>query len=59
MKKFLNDLIGITGYKLKRKKYLYEPDKNLIKSINHFKINSIIDVGANKGQFALRLFENK
>ncbi len=59
MKKFLNDLIGITGYKLKNKKYLYEPVRNLIKSINHFKVNSIIDVGANKGQFALKLFENK
>ena len=59
MKKILNDLIGITGYKIKRKKYLYEPEKNLVKSINNFKINSIIDVGANKGQFALKLFENK
>ncbi len=59
MKKIINELIGITGYKIKRKKYLYEPDKNLVKSINHFKINSIIDIGANKGQFALKLFENK
>ncbi len=59
MKKILNDLIGITGYNIKKKKYLYEPDKNLVKSIYHFKINSVIDVGANKGQFALKLLENK
>ena len=58
MKKFLNQLIGLTGYQIKNKKYLYDPNKNLIKSINHFKIKSVIDVGANKGQFALRLLEN-
>ena len=58
MKKFFNDLIGITGYQIKKKKYLYDPHKNLIKSIKHFKIKSIIDVGANKGQFALRLLND-
>ena len=58
MKKFLNDLIGITGYQVKKKKYLYDPNKNLIKSIKHFQIKSIIDVGANRGQFAQRVFKN-
>ena len=58
MKKILNKLVGITGYEIKNKKYLYQPDKNLIKSIKHFKINSVLDVGANKGQFALNLFKN-
>tara|TARA_B100001769_G_C21992541_1_gene533497 strand:+ start:200 stop:919 length:720 start_codon:yes stop_codon:yes gene_type:complete len=58
MKKFFNDLIGITGYQIKNKKYLYDPNKNLIKTIKHFQIKSIIDVGANKGQFALRLLKN-
>ena len=59
MKKILNDLIGITGYTIKNKKYLYQPDENLIKSMKHFNINSVIDVGANKGQFAINLFKNK
>ena len=58
MKRILNKLVGITGYEIKNKKYLYQPDKNLIKSIKHFKINSVLDVGANKGQFALNLFKN-
>ena len=58
MKKTLNKLIGLTGYQIKNKKFLYEPDKNLIKSIRYFKINSVLDVGANKGQFALNLIKN-
>ena len=58
MKKLINKIIGLSGYQIKNKKYLYETDKNLIKSINHFNINSILDVGANKGQFALKLIEN-
>jgi len=58
MKKFLNDLISITGYQIKNKKYLYDSNKNLIKSMKHFQIKSIIDVGANKGQFALRMLKN-
>ena len=58
MKNFLNELIGITGYQIKNKKYLYDPNKNLIKSINHFQIKSILDVGANKGQFTLMLLKN-
>ena len=58
MKQFFNDFIGITGYQIKNKKYLYDPNKNLLKSIKHFQIKSILDVGANKGQFALRLLKN-
>lgn len=58
MKKFINKILGFTGYQIKNKKYLYEPDKNLIKSIKHFNINSIIDIGANKGQFSLKIIEN-
>ena len=27
--------------------------------MKHFNINSVIDVGANKGQFAINLFKNK
>ena len=59
MKKFLNKLIGITGYQIKNNKYLYDPDKNLLKSIKQFNVNSVIDVGANEGQFALKLINSK
>jgi FkbM family methyltransferase len=58
IKKIFNQLIGFTGYQIKNRKYLYESDKNLIKSINYFNINTILDIGANKGQFALNLLEN-
>ena len=58
MKRFLNNLIGITGYQIKNKKYLYDPVQNLIKSMNYFKIRSVLDIGANKGQFALNLIKN-
>ena len=58
MKRLFNDLIGITGYQIKNKKYLYDPVQNLIKSMNYFKINSVLDVGANKGQFAVNLIKN-
>ena len=59
MKKFLNKLIGVTGYQIKNNKYLYDPDKNLLKSIKYFNVKSVIDVGANKGQFALKLINSK
>ena len=28
MKNYLNELIGITGYQIKNKKYLYDSNKN-------------------------------
>jgi FkbM family methyltransferase len=39
-------------------KYTYDSELNLMKSINFLKIKSIIDVGANEGQFVLRLLKN-
>lgn len=58
MRDYLNKIIGLSGYQIKKKKYLYDPFENLIKSINHFKIKSVIDVGANKGQFVNKLYKN-
>ncbi len=59
MRKTINKLLNLTGYQVKKSKYLYDPNKNLVQSINYFRINSVVDVGANKGQFALNLIENK
>ena len=58
MKKIINSITSIFGYKFKKTKWLYEKNINLIKSINKNNINSIIDVGANSGQFAEEVFKN-
>ena len=58
MKKIINLITSIFGYKFKKTKWLYEKNINLIKSINQNNINSIIDVGANRGQFAEEVFKN-
>jgi len=54
-KLFLNKLIAFSGYKISSLKYIYDSEANLIKSINIFKIKSVIDIGANEGQFVLKL----
>ena len=58
MKKIVNSITSVFGYKLKKKKWLYEKNINLMNSIKKNKINSIIDVGANSGQFADEIFKN-
>ncbi len=58
MRESINKIIGLSGYQIKRTKYLYDPIQNLIKSINHFKVRSVVDVGANKGQFVNKLQKN-
>ena len=58
MREIINKFVGLSGYQIKRSKYLYDPFQNLIKSINYFKVKSIIDVGANKGQFVNKLLKN-
>ena len=58
MRSIINKFISIFGYKLKRTKWLYEHDKNFIKTLKYKNINSIIDVGANEGQFAEQIFRN-
>ena len=58
MKKIINTIISVFGYKLKKSKWLYEKNLNLNKSLSNNNINSIIDVGANNGQFAEEVFKN-
>ena len=58
MKKIINSITSVFGYKFKKTRWLYEKNLNLIKSLNNNNINSIIDVGANNGQFAEEIFKN-
>ena len=58
MKKIINSITSVFGYKLKNTKWLYEKNFNLIKSLRNNNIYSIIDVGANNGQFAEEVFKN-
>ena len=58
MRNILNNILSILGYKIKRSKWLYENDKNLIATLKSQNINSIIDVGASSGQFAEQVFKN-
>jgi FkbM family methyltransferase len=57
-KLFVNKIIAFTVYKISKLKYNYDSELNLIKSLNFFSVKSIIDVGANEGQFILRLLKN-
>lgn len=56
MKLLLNKILSkFFGYQIKKNKWLYSSDQNLIKSINYNSIKTIIDIGANEGQFAERM----
>ena len=48
MKKIINLITSIFGYKFKKQSGYMKKTFNLIKSINQNNINSIIDVGANR-----------
>ena len=58
LKLLVNKIIAFTGYKISNLKYIYDSELNLMKSLNFFRVKSIIDVGANEGQFVLRLLKN-
>jgi FkbM family methyltransferase len=53
----INKLLSLTGYKLSNLKYLYDCELNLVTTLNYLKIKSIVDVGANEGQFILKLLK--
>lgn len=56
MRYFLNKILSfLFGYQIKSDRWSYSSDKNLIKSIKANKIKTIIDIGANEGQFAMRM----
>jgi FkbM family methyltransferase len=58
MKKLINNFFNLFGYKISNLNFLYDPDINLINTIKGKKINTILDVGANKGQFAVKIVNN-
>ena len=53
----INKLLSLTGYKLSNLKYLYDRELNFVTTLNYLKIKSIVDVGANEGQFILKLLK--
>ena len=57
IKILINKLLSLTGYKLSNLKYLYDRELNLVTTLNFLKIKSIVDVGANEGQFILKLLK--
>ena len=58
MKKIINQFFCLFGYKISNLKFIYDTNINLIKSIKSRAINTIIDVGANEGQFVIKLITN-
>ena len=58
MKKIIVFFFSLFGLSIKRKIYLYDAKKNLNKTIKHFKIKSILDIGGNTGQFAENVLES-
>jgi FkbM family methyltransferase len=58
MKKIINQFFRLFGYKISNLKFIYDTNANLIKSIKSRAINTIIDVGANEGQFVIKLISN-
>jgi len=58
MKKLINNFFNLFGYKISNLNFIYDPDINLINTIKGKKINTILDVGANKGQFAVKIVNN-
>lgn len=53
LKKIINKIIGVTGYKLYNEKYISSLDSTnrLIKLLQQRQINIILDIGANTGEF--------
>lgn len=58
MKKLINNFLNLFGYKISNLDFVYDSNLNLINSIKQKKIKTIIDVGANEGQFATKIINN-
>lgn len=58
MKKIIVFFFSLFRLSIKLKIYLYDVKKNLNKTIKHFKIKSILDIGSNIGQFAENILES-
>lgn len=57
IKKIILNLINKFGYSIEKYKDS-EPTENIVKLINRYKINLIIDGGANEGQYSKRILGN-
>lgn len=57
MKKLINRLLKVTGYQLRPVEFIDVDLKRRIQIMNFLGINLVIDVGANKGQYAQKLRE--
>jgi len=58
MKKLINNFLNLFGYKISNLDFIYDSNLNLINTIKQKKINTVIDVGANEGQFATKIINN-
>lgn len=58
LKKIINLLLRFIGLRLTNYKRDNLPDIVIPNILNYFSINNVIDIGANKGQFAERIIEN-
>jgi FkbM family methyltransferase len=54
---YLKRALKTIGLPIRIKKYPFGDKKRRIKLINHFRINKILDIGANKGQYAEEMRE--
>jgi len=56
MKKIIQKLFGVFGLKVMKTENLYLEYNKLLQMLNYHQIDLIIDIGANKGQYATKLF---
>jgi hypothetical protein len=55
MKKLLKNIIHSIGYDIHRLDISSRPEYQLYKSLENFKIDLVLDIGANEGQFVSEL----
>lgn len=57
MKSFIKRVIRSFGYELRRYTPLFDSEAQLIRSLDYQDVDLVVDVGANEGQFGLKLIE--
>jgi len=55
LEKFIKSIINVAGFALHRLTTASKPAFQLLKALNRFDVNLVLDVGANIGQFASEL----
>lgn len=53
--KMIGELFNLFGFELRRHPHRTNPDYQLLRGLQYFKIDNILDVGANTGQFASQM----